>query len=289
MEVSDLTSGKCCVSILIPCYNHEKYVVDCLDSIWNQTYSNYEIIICDDASKDGSVEQIKTIEQKFTDRNIRFVLLENETNQGITKNINRMLKKATGEYIKIIASDDMLYPNYLETMVKFMEHNKEIKLSFSNCICVKDTAKYVPDADVLADTIFDTLPDCKNNVFERLYLCNFIPAPAVMIRKSVLDEFGGYDETIAIEDLEMILHILSVYPDSIAGIEECLVYYRMNPSSISSAKKNAGAKKRIQFMFKNSMAIAKKYKKFVSHSIYTKRVSQLYISYILNRIHLIID
>ena len=83
---------KSLVSVIIPCYNHENYVADCLKSIINQTYPNLEIIICDDCSQDASMEEIQRQKILFEERNIRFVAMKNEKNSGVPATINRMLK-----------------------------------------------------------------------------------------------------------------------------------------------------------------------------------------------------
>lgn len=283
----DIKKGK--VSFLIPCYNHERFVRDCLASILAQTYTNYEVIICDDASKDNSVAVIKEEKVKFDDRDIRFILMENESNKGITVNLNRMLQEAAGEYIKIIASDDMLYPDYLEKMIKYMEDYKHLKMAFSNCMKVVSESTFPPAEECKAGKQFDSMPDCGEGAFEHIYLVNGIPAPALLIRHEIYNVVGAYDEAIGIEDLEMTLRILSYQPDALGGIDECLVFYRMNPNSITSTSKNPGAKKRMKFMHDNTVAIAKKYRKQVSKKVYKQRMRELTISYIYNRIHLMMD
>ena len=106
-----------------------------------------------------------------------------------------------------------------------------------------------------------------------------IPAPTIIFRKSILDEVGGYDENIGIEDMEMSLRILNNYPKGVKSYEKVLVYYRLSDNSMTSTVDNAGAKKRMRFMHKNSVAIAKKYKSAVSSAAYWKRMVLLYLVY----------
>ena len=267
------------VSVLIPCYNHEKFVADCLKSILNQRYSNYEVIICDDKSDDRSVDVIWEQKKLFDEQNIRFVVQKNESNLGITRTINRMLPEARGEFIKLIASDDMLMEDYMSDMVVLLNKNPTIQFAFSNCIKVQEDSIYPVTQNKMIVPLLQQFPDYKNNVFERVYLNTFIPAPTLIFRKSVLMEMGGYDESIGIEDLEMCLRILSKYPNGIGALEKSSVYYRCNSNSISSVQKNKGLRKRGYFMYVNSRAIAKKYRRQVSRKVYYKRMFRLFVAY----------
>ena len=272
------------VSILIPCYNHEKYVADCLKSILKQTYSNLEVIICDDYSQDASVEEIKKYAEIFQESNIHFVLMKNEKNCGVTFTINRMLKIANGEYVKIIASDDMLMENYILEMVAEIEKDDSLKFVFSNGILVREDTKYPVKKEDEIKVRFKYVPDCKRNMMKRIFLNNFIFAPGIFFRKSILDEVGGYDENIGIEDLEMSLRILCKYPKGLGGYGKPLVYYRINENSMSSRVRNAGYNKRISFMYKNNVAILRKYRKYVSATVYWKAMLKLSFKYMVRRL-----
>lgn len=277
------------VSILIPCYNHEKFVGDCLRSILDQTYRNYEVIICDDASSDQSVSVILEYKEQFENRNIRFVLLRSSVNRGITVNLNRMLQEAQGEYVKIIASDDMLSAEYLQTMTGRLEDDPSLQCIFCNCIKVDESAVYPIPQESAGAFLLDEIPDCRKSVFEHIYLHDFVPAPSTLFRRKILMDVGGFDENIGIEDLEMLLRILKKYPNAIRGYEDGLVYYRISANSITSIKKNKGAKKRIKFMYTHSVAIARKYKDDVSLSVYRKRMRDLRMAYVIQRINLILN
>lgn len=268
------------VSFLIPCYNHEKFVADCLNSIYSQTCTDYEVILCDDCSRDQSLAVIRTWEKPFQEQNIRFVVMENEQNMGITKNLNRMLKEAQGKYIKVIASDDILAETYLEEMVPLMEQNPAVKLLFSDGYKFQEDASYPVKKEFYLCSLLEGAPDCHENVFARIYLCNFVPAPALLIRHDVLKEVGGYDENIKIEDLEILLRILERYPDGLEVYPKKLVFYRVNANSVTSVSNNAGVKQRLRNMRDNSLIIARKYKNSVSKKNYRKRVREIHLSYI---------
>lgn len=283
-----MSERKGLVSVLIPCYNHERFVADCLQSILHQTYTGYEVIICDDCSGDRSVAVIREQAQLFAECGIRFVLLENEQNQGITKNINRMLREAQGEYVKIIASDDMMAENYMAEMTALMERNNSWKLLFSNGFKVREAAAYPVAQEYREELLVPEEPDCTNHILERVYSHNFVPAPTILFRKSVLEEVGGYDESIGIEDLEMLLRVLKEYPQGLGYCEKRLVYYRLNDNSLTSMTNNSGVRRRARFMYKNSVAIAKKYRKQVSGAVYRRRMHELRMDYLIKQVLMIL-
>lgn len=113
------------VSILMPVYNAEPYLSEAIQSMLNQTYADFELIILDDCSTDGSAAVIKS----FTDA--RIVYHRNEINSGLANNLNAGLKLATGKYIARMDGDDISLPHRLQTQVEFLESHPEIDL----CSC----------------------------------------------------------------------------------------------------------------------------------------------------------
>jgi glycosyltransferase involved in cell wall biosynthesis len=105
------------VSICIPTYNNEKYISETLKSILNQTYQNFEIIVTDDASSDRTVEIIES----FHDPRIK--IFQNIANSGITANWNHSISLATGDYIKLVCGDDILYPTCIEKQINILEND----------------------------------------------------------------------------------------------------------------------------------------------------------------------
>ena len=186
------------VSICIPCYNHENFICDCLDSLINQTYQNIELLICDDCSKDRSWEKIEEYEPKLRERFRQVVLLKSETNKGVSKTLNELISKCTGTYIKTIASDDFLDSKYTEIMVGKMKSDEKIGVLFCNGIYMKEESTYA--APVLLSPYFVNPVQISNRDMEqRLFENCFIFAPGVILKKEVNDECGLYNEDIEIE------------------------------------------------------------------------------------------
>ena len=105
------------ISVVVPVYNMEKYVLECLDSIKNQVFKDYEIIVVDDGSTDLSVDVIKKF--SYSNSNIKIKIISQE-NSGVSAARNRGLKEACGEYVCFVDSDDVLAPQYLYEMYKVL-------------------------------------------------------------------------------------------------------------------------------------------------------------------------
>ena len=122
-SISNLKIPK--VSVIIPLYNHEKYVREAVYSVLEQTFSDFELIIINDGSKDRSEEVIKSIQ----DKRIKYFYQEN---RGAHNTINRGIKLAKGEYITILNSDDVYHTNRFEEFLKILEDDNNISAVFSH-------------------------------------------------------------------------------------------------------------------------------------------------------------
>lgn len=114
------------VSILTTCYNREKYLAECIESVTNSTFQDWEMIIVDDQSQDKSVRIAKT----YASKDKRISVYVNDKNVGDYPNRNRAASYAKGKYLKYLDADDMLYKNTLEIMVENMEQFSEAALGF---------------------------------------------------------------------------------------------------------------------------------------------------------------
>lgn len=110
------------VSIIIPCYNQEKYITDAIMSAENQTYKDIEIVFIDDCSTDGSLEVVNELKKKYTN----IVVLKNETNLGVVDSRNKAIDVAKGFYILPLDGDDTIEPTYIEEAVKVFDENPDV-------------------------------------------------------------------------------------------------------------------------------------------------------------------
>lgn len=257
-------------SILVPCYNHEKYVTQCIKSIINQDYDNIEVIICDDASGDDSWEIINSFKDELEKRFKRVVLKRNTSNVGLTQNLNTMLKIAEGEVVKLIASDDMLVRDCISNMVNIFINNPDVSVIVTNGWIVDENQEY--PAVNMRNKIYKQSPDLnEETLFERLFSKNFICAPSVGIRRRVYEELGTYDESIMIEDWEYWLRIANDKRFHFYYDDSCKILYRKSNDSMTAINNNGRLECRRNILHEAELAIIDKYKLKVSKRLYAKK------------------
>ena len=115
------------ISVIVPCYNVENYIDECIKSLENQTYKNFEVIFVNDGSKDGTLKKLKIA----CDKNLNFKLLDQQ-NGGVSVARNNGIQLAQGEFINFFDSDDMASPEFLQTLYKNI---KEYNADYSACGC----------------------------------------------------------------------------------------------------------------------------------------------------------
>lgn len=148
------------VSVIMPVYNSEQYISCSVKSILNQSYTNFEFIIIDDASTDETYK--KLLEFKKKDK--RIILIKNKKNEGVTKSLNKAIKIARGEYIIRMDADDWSYPDRFKFQIELMENNPDVVVSGSYIeICdselkTKNLRKYHLDNDTIRKHIFRYSP-----------------------------------------------------------------------------------------------------------------------------------
>lgn len=117
------------VSVAIITYNQKDYLKECIESVLEQNYTNIEIVVADDCSKDGTQEMLKEYNEKYPNK---FILKLSEINQGITKNSNLAHFACNGKYIAWMGGDDLMLPNKISKQVEYMESNSECTICYHN-------------------------------------------------------------------------------------------------------------------------------------------------------------
>jgi glycosyltransferase involved in cell wall biosynthesis len=190
------------VSIGVASFNNEVYLIETLESIRAQTYSNWEVIIVDDASKDESAKLAADWLNAHPD--VRGQLLVNEHNKGVCHTFNRFLEAASGEYISIIGSDDTFLPNKLATQVPLLAvASSEVGVLYS------DLSKIDSSGKIIAPSVYATkqIEPFSGDVWLEMLKTNFLGAMTVLIRRECFSRVGTFDETLAYEDWDMWLRI----------------------------------------------------------------------------------
>ena len=113
------------VSVIIPCYNHQAYIQDSIQSILDQTYANIELIVIDDGSKDQSVTKIEEMLEQCKTR-FEHVYFNTGANKGLCATLNEALQLCKGKYVSIIASDDIMLAHKTQLQVDYLEKNSNV-------------------------------------------------------------------------------------------------------------------------------------------------------------------
>ena len=202
-------------TVLVPAYNHEKYVLESLEGLANQTFKDFQIIVTDDHSSDKTPQILKENQTKYG-----YELILNDRNVGISSSLTNMAKNyAEGKYIFICASDDVYMPDRIEKQVHFMEDHPQFGMCYARAISI-DT-----ESNVLGK---DTFKGYKSgHIFEDIYLRRYNPGICVAMRADVLKEIGYYESGMLAEDYYMNCRIAEKYP--IGFIDDYLLKYRVAP------------------------------------------------------------
>ena len=238
------------VSVLIPSYNHEKYVQETINSIINQTYQNIELIVIDDGSKDSTWQKIQEMKEVCQKRFVN-VIFEIKQNEGTCATFNKLLEKANGEYVYIIASDDTAMPNAIEKEVMFLMNNPDYALCVGDNAIMDSSSKicyWEKELNIIYDTPkakYKTFGeylqkthelDFSSNLFGQykyLYRGNHVPN-GYLIRKSIFDKIGYFTKEAPLEDYWLMLQI-SKYA-KMKYIDEVLFNYRWHETNTIKQK-----------------------------------------------------
>ena len=216
-----MQSSQPLVSVVIPCYNHEKFVQDSIQSVIDQTYENIELIIIDDGSKDSSVEKIREMIELCEQRFVRFEF-RSRTNIGLSATLNEALEWCEGKYFSPIASDDQMLNYKTSIQVKYLETNNDSVAVFGGVQLIDENNRKLEKL----------LSKARSYSFEDIIMHRHdILAPTQMIRKEAIEKVGGYNSKLFIEDWYMWL-ILSRQAN-LFNMNEVLTLYRKHDGNSS--------------------------------------------------------
>ncbi len=210
------------VTVLMPLHNSERYISCAVESILQQTYENFELLVIDDCSTDRSGE----ILHSYRDERIRVV--HNARHIGLTRSLNKGLEMARGKYVARMDSDDIALPARIETQVRYLDEHPEVALAGTGvAICDahgRITGRYAPRL-------------CSESIYCTLIFHNCFYHSSVMFRLQVTKALGGYDETFeAAEDADLWYRITRTFRATM--LNEILVHWRDHPLSLSKVRRN---------------------------------------------------
>lgn len=202
----------------MPVYNASAYLRESIDSILNQTFTDFELIIIDDGSKDNSVEIIKS----YQDSRIRFYI--NDKNKGIVYTLNKGIDYASSEIIARMDADDISLPDRFEKQYNYLNTHPDCSL-----VC-----GWITIIDRDGNESFTQKRYTANLYFDMVYECT-IPHPTVMFRKQDFQQIGGYRNVVA-EDYDLWSRYIQKF--KIVNIESVVLKYRKLETNLSTVLKD---------------------------------------------------
>ncbi len=177
------------VSVIMPCYNHGKFVAESMASILGQTHKDLELIVVDDCSKDDSWEVITRVAAGDP----RVKPIRHERNMGASRSRNDGLRAATGEFIGFCDADDIWEPAKLEFQVSLLRRSSDFDVAFCDAILVDENGR--PKNQRFSE-LFAPPNEPSGRLFEHLIWRNFVNIQTVLMRRECLDDAGYFDEGI---------------------------------------------------------------------------------------------
>lgn len=213
------------VTVIALCYNHERFVLDCLESIRAQSFQDFELIVTDDCSRDRSPQLIADwLAMHYPQA--RFI--RHAVNRGICATLNEALAAARGTYISMIATDDVWLPHKLHSQVDLARTlGADTALIYGDAGQMDEEGNLLPTRFIEAHHVADPP---SGRIFGRLADGNFIPAMTTLIRRDALLAVGGYDERLNYEDFDMWLRLADRY--AFAFQPEIVAHYRIVATSM---------------------------------------------------------
>lgn len=216
------------VSAVIVCYNHERYIEECLDGVLAQNYPNLELIVTDDCSTDDSAAVIERWLARYPGP-CSFV--RHEKNMGVAATINESYARARGKYLAPCSSDDAWLPGKLLRHVEIMERLPEdYGVVYSDAFLMDERGQPLPG--LFIEKYRRGLVPPSGHIRPHLIDGNFIPGMTMLIRRSAQVEVGAYDPSMVYEDWEMMLRMAARYKFHFSDVPS--VRYRISAGSLTA-------------------------------------------------------
>jgi teichuronic acid biosynthesis glycosyltransferase TuaG len=210
------------VSVITPMFNSETFISETINSVVNQTYKNWELILIDDCSTDRTLE----IAQSFLNTHPKISIIKNEMNQGAAFSRNKGIQRAKGEYIAFLDADDLWKPEKLEKQLAFMKDK--------NCDVSYSSYELINEQGLSLKKIIKALPVLS---YQKLLKSNYIGNLTGMYHADVLGKITTPNLRKR-QDWLLWLSAIKKSGKPAKGIQESLAYYRVRKNSVSSNKMN---------------------------------------------------
>ncbi len=214
------------ISIAMTTYNGEKYIREQIDSILNQSYSDIELIICDDCSSDGTRDILKEYEKKDS----RVKVFFNEQNLGFKKNFEKAISLCSGEYVALSDQDDVWELTKLEDSLKVFE-NENVKLTSTNSLFTDENLNSLNRT--MKDTLgISTAPQGKEALIKHLVNHNFIQGSTILAKRDFINSCLPIPEKVIFHDWWFGLN--AVLEDSFIYTDKVTLKYRQNENTVTN-------------------------------------------------------
>lgn len=232
------------ISVVMPAYQHEAFVTESVSSVLDQSFHDFEIVITDDASTDGTVDAIRAIDDA------RISLDVNEVNRGGVTTANLCIARARGEFIALLNTDDCFLPGKLEAQVKYLDAHPATGAVFGLPALIDERGEPLTDPDAPYVRLY--APEnravwCDKDRFAWLRVFfhsgNALCHPTMLIRRAVYDMLGFYDPRLTqLPDFDMWLRLCARY--EVGVIEEPLTAFRLldNERNTSGVRPDSSAR-----------------------------------------------
>jgi len=238
------------VSVIMPTYNHARFIGEAIDSVLNQTYKNLELIIIDNYSEDSTEKIVASYKDD------RIVYLKFRNNGIIAASRNHGIRHSHGDYIAFLDSDDIWLSEKLGKGIRVLESSKDTGMVYTRFLTI--------EGNTVSERVLPKKGKYENGyIFKSLYVRPFIACSSVIIKKSIVNHVGLFDtsrELIAVEDADLWLRIALKYKIKCTDKLPFLLY-RIQTQGISHGH--------VQKL-RRSLKLKRRYKKFVSNYLFCK-------------------
>lgn len=205
------------VSVITPCYNAKRFIEQCINSVIDQSYKNWEMIICDDCSSDDS----KQIIQKYISIDKRIKLIQLTKNKGVANARNEAIKSAKGRYIAFLDSDDVWISEKLQKQLDFMQKNN-LSFTYSSYDLIDEEGRFIGNFDIKGEITYKSmLKTCSVGCLSAIY-------DTKILGKLYMQNQGHEDYVLWLRIMKKI--------NTTKGLNESLAKYRISKKSLSSNK-----------------------------------------------------
>lgn len=238
------------ISVIMPAYCCERFIGEAINSVLSQTYQDFELLVIDDCSNDGTADIIR----EFAQRDLRVVYLHNEQNMGVAKTRNRGIGESRGKYIALLDSDDVWDPRKLERQLALLQEC-DASIAYCSYGFIDENSKVIKKAFIVPE----------KTDFQHMLTSSVISCSTALISAELL-KAHTFRSDIYHEDYALWMELLAI-PVSAAGDKEILAYYRQVSGSRNSEKLHAAAERWRIFRVNLNLGLLKSIWYFAGYAI----------------------